>query len=299
MLDSCAILRHTTSMPTHRRGRRTLVLVSLLCLAVAAAGGWLSREHLVFWVEFESLGKSDQGLFEYRHRHTGIVMVRIPRGRFSMGVNRDGIGTAEEPPHSVTLSSFLIGKYEVTQKQWSAVMADPSKHSGKNLPVHGVSWYEAEEFCQRVGLLLPLECQWEYACRGGDRIWAYKARPGFQGTIPGIERLDEFAWYSKNSGNRPHPVGEKSPNDFGLYDMLGNAFELCIDVYDREFYSRPEASGMDPLCTSGSDKKVGRGGSFWARSDLQNTRSTYRFPFAPDQERFEVLGFRVAFYPVP
>ena len=176
---------------------------------------------------------------------------------------------------------------------------EASKHRGEDLPVHGVSWYEAEAFCQRVGLSLPTEAQWEYACRAGDRVWAYKVRPGFQSTIPGIERLDEFAWYSKNSGNRPHPVGQKIPNNFDLYDMLGNALEFCIDVYDREFYSRPEASGTNPLCTSGSDKRVGRGGSFWKSGDLQNIRSTYRFGFPPDQERFEVLGFRVAFYPLP
>ena len=136
--------------------------------------------------------------------------------------------------------SFFICKYEVTQKLWTAVMGDnPSKVQGDNLPVEQVNWNDCQTFIAKLNELtgkhyrLPSEAEWEYACRGGKISKSYK--------YAGSNNLDEVAWYDGNSDGRTHPVGQKLPNELGLYDMSGNVWEWCQDMH--------ESTGM---CRGGS-----------------------------------------------
>ena len=149
--------------------------------------------------------------------------------------------------------NYYIGKYEVTQAQWKAVMGNnPADRAGADSPVENVSWNDAMEFCKKLndmGLApagykfsLPTEAQWEYAARGGNKSKGYE--------YSGSNDINEVAWWSKNSGGQTHPVGEKKPNELGLYDMSGNVWEWCLDAY-RDF---------DRLCC------VARGGS-WDSGD--------------------------------
>jgi formylglycine-generating enzyme required for sulfatase activity len=290
------------SMVRHPRIITGVVVAgSMLLLAGASLA---HREHLLFWWRFERLGANAQGYGEYRHRRTGIVFVKLPGGRFWMGAQKeDPAGRnydpeAEEnesPVHAVELSPLLIAKREVTQAQWRAVMGEnpswfqpggsgggdiPPGVSAEDLPVEQVSWDECQEFCRKTGLRLPTEAEWEYACRAGE-----------EGPYGAAGDLGEMAWYDENSGGRTHPVGTKRPNGFGLHDLHGSVWEWCEDLYDREFYSRPEAGWRDPLCTSGSGSRVNRGGCCWIGARL--CRSAFRLWFRPGY-RFLNLGFRPA-----
>jgi len=151
-------------------------------------------------------------------------MVFVEGGTFMMGATSEQESDAfdwEKPAHRVTLSDFYIGKYEVTQAQWKAVMgSNPSYFKGDNLPVERVSWGDCQEFIrklnERTGLTfrLPTEAEWDYAARGGNRSRGYK--------YSGSDDPDEVAWYWDNSGIKTHPVGQKRANELGLYDMSGN-----------------------------------------------------------------------------
>ncbi len=147
-----------------------------------------------------------------------MEMVWCPPGTFTMGSTQGDDN--ETPTHKVTLTKgFWMGKTEVTQAQWKSVMGkNPSRNKGDSLPVEQVSWNDCQEFCEKTGLQLPSEAQWEYACRAG-------------GTDPyaGTGKMDEMGWYEANSGGKTQPVGTKQPNVWGLYDMHGNVWEWCAD----------------------------------------------------------------------
>ena len=149
---------------------------------------------------------------------------------------------------------------------------------GDTLPVVEVSWDDCQEFCKKTGLSLPTEAQWEYACRAGTT-----------GPYAGTGKLDDMGWFRENTEDKSHPVGQKKPNSFGLYDMHGNVWEWCADVYEKEFYSKPEATKKDPVCTSGSVERVIRGSSWF--SVAGSCRSAHRDGFPPSL-RFHVIGFR-------
>lgn len=229
---------------------------------------------------FASLGKNPQGYEEYRHEQTGIVFVKLPGGKFSMGCpeTEKGRKQNEGPVHEVLLSPFMIAKREVTQAEWLTVMGEnPSGFKGDVLPVESVSWDYCQLFCGETGLKLPTEAQWEYACRAGTT-----------GPFAGNTILTEMGWFRDNSDEKYHPVGEKKPNDFGLYDMRGNVWEWCADVYKETFYSTPEAKRRDPLCTRGSELRVFRGGGWDCPAKW--CRSAYRWGWPPDS--FSGLGLR-------
>jgi len=240
---------------------------------------------------FTLQSKNIQGLPEYTHDETGIEFVLVPGGEFEMGSpeNEEGRRSTEGPVHTVTLSPFLIAKYEVTQAQYKAVMtgntADlsptPSYAEGDNRPVEGVSWIDlkaADGFLGRTGLSLPSEAQWEYACRAGST-----------GPYAGDGIPDDMGWYSSNSGKVTHNGGGKQANDFGLHDMHGNVFEWCEDVYNGNFYDSEFAYGPDPVATSGSVSRVIRGGAFPYFALL--ARSADRRSNNPSR-RFNYIGFR-------
>ncbi len=273
------------------RGKRVAMWAGALALVILCLATWFSWPHLRFWWLFEPLGKNAKGYPEYRHRKTGIVFVRLPGGKFWMGAQKDDpkapnydpdAKPREGPVHEVTLSPFMIAKFEVSQKEWRRVTGtNPFPFKGDEFPVEQVSWDD----CMTVGLQLPTEAQWEYACRGGT--------PGPYG---GTGKLEDMGWHDGNSGDKTHPGGEKQPNGFGLHDMHGNVGEWCEDVYNEGFYSTPEATGLDPVCTSGSPIRVLRGGAFRYPGEIARCASRDR---ARPGDRRNYIGFRVMLYLPP
>ena len=269
------------------KGRKVALLSGIALVVLVALVAWTNWKGIVFFIEFENLGPNAQGYSEYRHRKTGIVFVRLPGGTFSMGSPEGEEGrNSRELQHGVTVSPFLIAKYEVTQAEWRRVMRDnPSRFKGDTLPVETVFWKDCQEFCKKTGLSLPTEAQWEYACRAGT-----------EGPYGGTGKLDDMGWYKENSGGRTHPVGEKQPNHFGLHDMHGNLFEWCADSFDAGFYTKPEATQKDPLCTTGSEEyRVLRGGSW--RNNANRCRSAVRV-WGDPSHTITSTGFRPS-APVP
>jgi len=269
------------------KGKKVAFFLSAAVMAVLGVSSWQCWQHILFFWRFEALEENEQGYLQYRHRRTGIIFVRLPGGRCYLGTqdlhprgqNHDPDSQINERPlHRVVLSPFLLARHEVTQAQWISVMGyNPSARKGSDLPVEGVSWQDCREFCEKVGLQLPTEARWEYACRAGT-------------TTPygGTGNLAQMGWYG---GNCTFPVGRLRPNHFGLYDMHGNVWEWCEDVYDGSFYSKPEAGKPDPVATSGSICRVIRGGGL--NIYCKCCRSGYRDGFLPSY-RGEELGFRVA-----
>ena len=211
-------------------------------------------------------------------------MVAVEGGTFYMGSN-DGY-TDQQPVHSVTLSSFNIGKYEVTQAQWKAVMGtNPSSRTNcDNCPVETVSWDDIQSFLTKLNTLtgksyrLPTEAEWEYAARGGKLSQGY--------TYPGSNTIDDVAWYEANSGNYIHPVGQKTANELGLYDMAGNAWERCSDWYG----SYSSVNQTNPIGVSSGTHRVIRGGS--CQSLPEAMRVACRNTLPPDIIG-KIFGFRV------
>jgi len=213
----------------------------------------------------------------------GMEFVEIPGGTFMMGRNGD---TDEAPAHRVKVGGFLMGKYEVTQKQYMELMGEnPSYFKGDNsLPAECVTWINAMEFCRRfsekynVKARLPYEAEWEYACRAGTTIAYYRGD-----VIDG-----SFCWYNDNSEGKTHPVGQKKPNKFGLHDMIGNVWEWCMDWYGKDYYSR--SPSVNPEGPATGSFRVFRGGS-WVSHD-GNVLTTYRNRY-PAKRFNDDLGFRV------
>ena len=203
-----------------------------------------------------------------------------PPGEFMMGGDKFD---REKPVHKVKLTKgFWMLETEVTQEMWQSVMGkNLSDFKGDQKPVARVSWYDCQEFCKKLSqklgqqVKLPTEAQWEYACRAGTT-------GDYAGT------LDEMAWYGDNSDSTTHAVGQKKPNQWGLYDMHGNVWEWCSDNYDYEYYAKSPTS--DPENTTTSSCRVNRGGG-WGNY-AENCRSAYRFRFEPDS-RYNILGLRV------
>ncbi len=219
----------------------------------------------------------------------GMELVLVPDGEFLMGSPRrePGRDGSERPQHEVRITkAFYIGAHEVTQEQYAAVMGkNPSKFPGARNPVERVSWHDAVEFCARLSekdgqtYRLPTEAEWEYACRGGSTT-AYSF-----GSAP--RRLGDHAWYSRNSGEKPHEVGLKLPNAWGLYDVHGNVWEWCQDWYDDDYRSSTAEDPTGP--TSGTYRCV-RGGSWFDYPTPLRSAARGR-DFAPN--RVDDHGFRV------
>ena len=209
------------------KGRRITIVAFVAILALGGALTWLGRDHLQFLLAFESLGRNAQGYREYRHRQTGIVFVSLPGGTFEFGTPLEEAEwlRAEYEGWSVdagvraeSVRPFLIAKYEVTSAEWEAGKGrEPPPSGGHGVP-HAASWSDCREFCTRVGLALPTEIEWEYACRAGTT-----------GSYAGGGDLDDLGWYGGNSGGEVRAVGQKKPNGFGLHDMHGNLWEWCED----------------------------------------------------------------------
>ena len=257
----------------------------------------------------------------YGFAQTGAApdgFVRVNGGTFTMGSPANEAGRDDdEVQHQITVGSFYLGKYEVTQKEWTAVMgSNPSDFKGDNLPVENVSWYDAIEYCNRLsekekltpaytidknqndpnnksstdnvrwtvtwnrnanGYRLPTEAEWEYACRAGTTT-AYNT---------GASITNNTGWYRDNSDKKTHPVGQKSANAWGLYDMHGNVFEWCWDWYGNY----QSGAQTDPIGASSGSSRVLRGASWGMPAQL--VRSAHRDICIPSYRR-DYSGFRLA-----
>ena len=217
-----------------------------------------------------------------------IDMVRVEAGTFTMGATaemKDPVGN-EKPTHRVTLTNdYYIGKYEVTQALWKAVMGNnPSNFKGDNLPVEQVSWYDCQDFLSKLNRItgktfrLPTEAEWEYAARGGNKSRGYQYSGG--------NNVLDVAWVRDNSEKVTHAVGTKQPNELGIYDMSGNVWEWCQDWY--ETYS--SSSQVNPTGANSGSCRVVRGVSWY--NNARNCRLSLRGSNTPDF-RSSNLGLRL------
>jgi formylglycine-generating enzyme required for sulfatase activity len=238
-----------------------------------------------------------------RDNASQIEMLLVPPGTFNMGCsmsNAFGCNSDENPVHAVTLTCpFYIGRYEVTQAQWTARMgSNPSSFQSAsaqvpaaevpNRPVENVSWNMIQGFLAASGLRLPTEAEWEYACRAGTTT----AFHGWPAQIAGTNNdtlVGNIAWFSGNANPQPRPVGVKAPNGFGLHDMSGNVWEWVNDWYSGSYYA--SSPSTNPPGPSSGWNRVLRGGS-WL-TDANYLRSSFRI-FSTPGDANDFVGFRVA-----
>lgn len=219
-------------------------------------------------------------------------MVFVEGGEFTMGSDAREAQKAESPARTVSVNNFYLSKFEVTQELFESVMGHSHSYfAGPTVPVNNLSWQQATYFVEQLNDLtgenyrLPTEAEWEFAAKGGNMSLGYK--------YAGSDDLDKVAWHVGNSNNRAHPVGMKTPNELGLYDMTGNVGEFVIDSFDDTYYryapsenpsnAKEEAHGL-------AHKSV-RGGSFsYGASDSEN----YRRDFASQSIVMSDIGLRLA-----
>lgn len=214
--------------------------------------------------------------------------VNILPGNFILGaterieIEKGEFNDRDMPAHKVFISKeYEIGKYEVTQQQWEAVMGEnPSYFIGELLPVEQINWQDAQEFIKKLNsktdkyiYRLPTEAEWEYAAKAGNKD-------------DSLEKLDLIAWSEENAGGKTHRVGTKKPNTWGLYDMQGNVSEWCQDWYEKY---KPDFA-TDPKGPSKGNGRVGRGGSWY--NPVHYCRSTSRYQFAAFARAF-CVGVRL------
>jgi len=232
---------------------------------------------------------------EIIHEKTGIEMVYIPAGKFVMGSPKSEANRRiSEAQHRVTLTrGFYLGKYEVTQEQWQAIMGtNPSqcKQAGLNAPVEHVTWDDCQLFCAKLGkeFRMPTEAEWEYACRAGtttafhygDKLDSLLANYNGNNSL-----LGEVGLYRGTT----LPVGQFKPNAWGLYDMHGNVMEWCSDWFD-DFTPRPVTDPTGPADPGMAKSHVSRGGGYAILSE--SCRSASRFLIPPKIQHQFGLGFR-------
>jgi len=219
-------------------------------------------------------------------------MVFVKGGTLTMGCTSEqsDCGGDEKPAHQVTVSDFRMGKYEVTQKQWTEIIgSNPSSFKNcEDCPVENVSWNDVQEFIKQLNrktgknYRLPTEAEWEYAARGGSA--------GSPTLYAGSNNIVEVAWYSENSGGKTHPVGQKKPNELGLHDMAGNVWEWCNDWHGN--YGSGNQS--NPKGSSTGSFRVLRGGGW--NGSAGRCRVAYRNRNGP-VGRDSYNGFRLVLAP--
>jgi formylglycine-generating enzyme required for sulfatase activity len=210
-----------------------------------------------------------------------IVLIDIPSGVLKIEKSY------ENPAMVVSMESFYMAKYEVTQKLWKEVMGrHPFEFKGDDLPVHNVTWHKAQEFVKKLtkktGYIyrLPSKLEWEYACRAGTTTAYYFGKD--------ISDINEYEWWQNNSQGKPHPVGQKKPNQWGLYDMAGNVNEWTATYWDPEPFYRTHPK--DGRVFHGIYRIV-KGSSFLHGRDV-HFRSDYGHAYSQYQPR-KYLGFRI------
>lgn len=215
-------------------------------------------------------------------------MIFVEGGSFIMG-NNDGTSPFEKPAHNITLTSYYIGKFELTQAQWFGIMGNhPSLHENcEDCPVDNVSWNEIQDFLIKLNkktgkkYRLPTEAEWEFAAKGGNS----SKHKSFSGS----NNCSEVCWSIENSDMQSHPVGLKLPNELGIYDMSGNICEWCSDFYDKEYYKNSPSE--NPQGPGNGTNKIRRGGS-WNDNAPNNCRNSCRNISLPEI-RQNYNGFRL------
>ncbi len=258
------------------------ILIVVLLIAAAGIWWWQSNSKIS---ENATAVNSDSVM---TNGATGNInepdMVTVQGGRFAMGGNENN---DEKPIHNVTLSSYKIAKYETTVAQWQKVMgSNPNGRTGcMDCPVTSVSWDDIQTFIQKLNTLsgknyrLPTEAEWEYAARGGTKSQKFE--------YAGSNDSNEVAWTSANSGLTIHPVGQKKPNELGLYDMSGNTWELCADWFDENYYAK--SPGNNPKGPESGPFRIVRGGNF--HNKPADSRVAYR---PAGKIGYRWIGFRLA-----
>ena len=243
---------------------------------------------------------------------SGAAMILLPGGEFTMG-SASGADD-ESPPHRVTISAFVMDKFEVTQEMYAALeIPDPSHFKDPKRPVEQVRWSDAALFCNQrslrdglepcydeitfecdftaTGYRLPTEAEWEYAARAGmDTTWDFG---------DSSDKLGNYAWFEANSTEKTDLVGRKRSNRWGFHDLYGNVLEWCHDAYSPSYYS--ESPGKDPRGPASGDKRVMRGGAW--NSSADTCRATARFAESPGIADAcfarDTFGFRCVRRPAP
>ncbi|MFQ5483074.1 MAG: formylglycine-generating enzyme family protein [Nitrospinaceae bacterium] len=201
-------------------------------------------------------------------------MVYIPGGEFSMGLE----GAANKQPHKVVLDPFFMDQFEVSQEAFQQRRgANPSGFPALGHPVEQVTWYEARAYCRQMGKRLPTEAEWEFAARGAASSRYYW----------GEDFDPDLTWNEDNSGGHTHPIGQKPPNPFNLYDISGNVWEWVSDWYDADYYQN--SPRRNPGGPSFGGEKVIRGGSWYSSGRHQMTATRY---WAEPNTRNSNFGFR-------
>lgn len=213
-------------------------------------------------------------------------MIPVEGGQFMMGAKGGSAYSDESPIHEVTISDFMIAETEVTQALWSTLVStNPSYFGGSDHPVDNVSWQDAQVFIDALNretgenFRLPTEAEWEYAAKGGNLSRGY--------VYSGSDNAHDVGWTSTDSRNTTHSVKSKAPNELGLYDMTGNVWEWCSDIYGRY----DDLNQIDPTGPAGGAERVARGGSW--NNDDRMARTTNRGQNKPTA-RANRIGFRLA-----
>jgi formylglycine-generating enzyme required for sulfatase activity len=262
---------------------RWRVAGTVLALSLFVIGAFVAAEWRSLWTwysissSFERIEDSPAGRAQYRHRVSGIVFVLIEGGEFQRGAARDERAAFpdERPQHGVRVSTFLMARHEVTQAEWRRASARRFFLTpGDDLPAHGVSWIECDEFCRRLGLSLPTEAEWEYACRA-DSTTAYSTGDDL---TPDDARFGQLG--------TPARVESFPPNAFGLYELHGNVEEWCSDSYREDGYavlaraSQSSGIAIDPVARDAVDLRVVRGGSFQKTAEECRSARRSALPFS-------------------
>lgn len=246
------------AVPEKHGFKKRKMWIGLVIMAVAVAVIWSGFE-LISGNYITMNGRIYKQLPQKTITVNGVSfdMIWVEAGTFTMG---DTVCINSKPAHKVTLTkNYYIGKTEVTQALWEAVMGEnPSEDKGASKPVSDISWNGCGLFLSKLNTLtglsfrLPTEAEWEYAARGGNRSWGY--------LYSGSDDIDEVAWYNGNSNETVHVVATKKPNELGIYDMSGNVCEYCSDWYDEDYYKY--SPQIDPTGPTYGEWRVVRGGSY-------------------------------------
>lgn len=270
-----------------------------LFIKLKAEGDRVGMERIELWaagrpIPVEGIGTEPAAEKPWAEPITGMEFIWVPGGKFLMGSpeSEEGRFDDEGPVHEVAVNGFWLGKHPVTQREWEKVMETKPSHfkGSERCPVERVSWEDAHQFIQKLISLsgearrfrLPSEAEWEYACRAGTRTRFY--------TGDAEADLDQCGWYIENSNGEPHPVGEKEPNAFGLYDMHGNVWEWVEDEWHENYEGAPDG-GRAWVDNQVASIRVVRGGCW--DDDARSCRSASRDGYVP-WFRDGYLGFRVA-----
>jgi len=227
----------------------------------------------------------------WRDQATGMEFVFVKGGCFQMGDTFGDGDKDEKPAREVCVGDFWMGVHEVTQGQWERMMGSNPSYlkSGDRYPVEQVDWGDVQGFIQRLNARsgkkyrLPTEAEWEYAARSGGKSEKW---PGTSSE----NDLGRYAWFVRNSESKTHPVGKKSPNSLGLYDMSGNVWEWCHDWYDPAYYKGSPRN--NPGGPEKGQSKVIRGGSYV--NAPRDARASTRYWFGP-RNHYLYVGFRLVF----